>query len=229
MSSTTRRRAFAVVLSLSLALLAGCSGGGSGSTPTAAELYQQARDTAKAATSAHVTGSMAQGNEKAEIDLAGTRDGKNQKLILKTAGVTIEIMTVDGNVFMKTDTAFWEQNGGAEVAELIGDKYVTGPMASSAVSSDMNLGSLLDDMFAEQSLASTDAAAKVEKSTLDGADVYVLSDPGDAASTITVSADGKATIHKIKATQGELTFTDWNAVTPFAAPSKDQIAEIPGM
>lgn len=75
-------------------------------------------------------------------------------------------------------------------------------------------------------MTSVSSGARRSRS-LNGADVYVLRDPGDEKSSITVSADGKATIHRIKAEEGELTFTEWNAVKPFAAPSADQIAEIP--
>lgn len=229
MTDTRARRALATVLPLAVALLAACSG--SGSAPAVGDLYTKMRATAKAATTAHVSGEMIEGNDKGSIDLAGAVDGSNQKLIIKLAEGSMELLTVDKKTYLKADTAFWEGTGGAEVAKLIGDKYVTGDATKAVAGENQSLTGLLDEMFKDGDLSLLDKlTTTVEKSQLGGQDVYVLKGKADAKSTITVSADGQATLLQIAAEgKGTLNFTEWNSVKPFTAPAADQIADITGL
>jgi hypothetical protein len=227
MTVTRARRALAAVLPLTVALLAACSGSGSG--PAVGDLYKKMRETAKAATSAHVKGEMIQDNEKGTIDLAGSTDGSNQKLIVAVAAGSIEFLTVDKKMYMKADASFWE-GAGEGAGSLLADKYITGPATAAASGANKSLTTLLDEMFKDGDLSLLDKlTTTVEKSQLGGQDVYVLKDKADSKSTITVSADGQATLLQIAAEgKGTLNFTEWNSVKPFTAPTADQIAEVPG-
>lgn len=202
--------------------------------PTAAQLFRQARTTALAAQSAHITGSVTDDGKPMTIDLAGTTDGTNQSLEIGVGkGAKATILTVGGKYYLLGNDEFWTSQGGADFAKLLSGKYVKIPAADAKDFGDMTIKSLLTDMFndkeMQQAMQSKDA--KVAKATYDGAAAYAVTDPaGKDKGELIVSADGKATIFKISGTDketGTLEFSEWDKVAKVAAPDPKTVISLP--
>lgn len=250
MSMSSRRVLRAGIVPVVAALaLAGCGSSDSGDTaggsagspaktteapkkPSGAELVKQAKATALAAKSGRVVGSVTDEGKQMSIDLAGTLDGTNQALTMGMGGEgEATILTVGGKNYMTGDTTFWTTQAGAEAAKMLDGKYVLVPAAEAKEMGDMKLKGLLDEIFAEDMSALESANSKVEETTVDGQKAYTLSDRvGGGGASMVVTADGKATLIKLTAPKdepGEMTFSEWNAAKPVAAPSADSIIEPP--
>jgi hypothetical protein len=203
--------------------------------PTAAELFDQARKTALAADSAHITGSVKNDGQPMTIDLAGTTDGTNQTLELGVGkGAKATILTVGGKYYLLGNDEFWTSQISADAAKLLGGKYVRMPATEAKELGDMTIKSLLTDLFddkeMQKALKSTDS--KVTKSTYDGAAAYSIADKGGKANgELLVSADGKATMFKIVGPDtgdtGTLEFSEWNSVAKVAAPDPGKVINLP--
>lgn len=202
--------------------------------PKAAELFDQARKTALAAKSAHITGEVTSDGKPMTIDLAGTTDGTNQSLEIGVGGgAKATILTVAGKYYLLGNDEFWTSQGGADFAKLLSGKYVKVPAADAKDFGDMTIKSLLTDMFDDKEMqdALKSGDAKVAKATYDGAAAYSVTDPaGKDKGELIVSADGKATIFKISGGDkdtGTLEFSEWNKVAKVAAPNPSQVISLP--
>jgi hypothetical protein len=202
--------------------------------PTAAELFSQARTTALAAKSAHITGEVTDDGKPMTIDLAGTTDGSNQSLEIGIGkGAKATILTVGGKYYLLGNDEFWTSQGGASFAKLLSGKYVKIPAADAKDFGDMTIKSLLTEMFNDKEMqdALNSKDAKVAKATYDGAAAYSVTDPaGKEKGELIVSADGKATIFKISGTDketGTLEFSEWNKVAKVAAPNPKTVISLP--
>lgn len=97
---------------------------------------------------------------------------------------------------------------------------------------DFRVGTLLDQVFAEDISTSDQLNTKVQTTEVDGVPAYLLTTKVGGDAKIFVSADGKARLLRVegpKTQPGTLVFTQWDAVAPVSAPSADQLATIPGM
>ena len=254
MSRQPRRALVAVAVPLTVALaLAGCgsekepaaagssskaSASSSSTTteakpPSASELYAQARKTALAAESGHIAGQMTDDGQTFTIDLAGAADGSNQSLELgQSADSKITILTVGGKSYLSATEDFWADQVGAGPAKTLQNKFVVLPPAQAKEYGDLTIKGLLTDMFDDKELGALDSAnTRVEKTTVDGADAWKLTERtgGDGAALL-VSADGKATLLRIegpKDSPGKLDFSEWDKVPAVTAPAPGKVIELP--
>ena len=247
------RRALAAVVPLAVALgLAGCgsekepaaaSGSSKSSSsssttteakpPSASELYAQARKTALASESGHISGEFTDAGDTLSIDLAGTVDGSNQSLELgQGADSKITILTVGGKNYLSATEDFWAQQVGATRAKTLRDKYVNLPAAQAKEFGDLTIKGMLTDMFDDKEMSVLEGAnTNVEKTTVDGADAWKLTERtgGDGAALL-VSADGKATLLRIegpKDSPGKLDFSEWDKVPAVTAPASSKVIDLP--
>ena len=202
-------------------------------TPSASDLWTKARATALAAKSAHIAGQMTNDGETLVIDLAGTVDGKNQSLELSEGGDSkVTIVTVGGKNYLSATEKFWADQVGADLAKNLQGKFVILPAAQAKEFGDLTLKSLLTELFEDKGLSVLQSAnAKVEKTTVDGADAWKVSEKvgGDGAALV-VAADEKATVLRIEGTKdspGKLDFSEWDKVPALEAPAKSKVIELP--
>ncbi|GAA4727411.1 hypothetical protein GCM10025782_27530 [Pedococcus ginsenosidimutans] len=254
MSRLSRRALGAGVVPLSVALaLAGCgtetepaAAGGSSKPsssssstttkaepPSASSLYAKARKTALAAESGHIAGTMTNSGDKFTIDLAGTVDGTNQSLGLgRGADGKITILTVGGKNYLSATEDFWADQVGAGPAKTLQNKFVILPAAQAKEFGDLTIKGLLTEMFEDKQLSVLDGAnTRVEKTTIDGADAWKLTERsgGDGAALV-VSADDKATLLRIEGPTddpGRLDFSEWDEVPAVTAPAPSKVIELP--
>ncbi|WP_353951616.1 hypothetical protein V6K52_18630 [Knoellia sp. S7-12] len=195
--------------------------------PTASALYQQSRDSALAAKSGHVKGSFTEDGESTAIDIAGSVDGANQQATISTPQGEVTMLTVGGKFWIKGDRKYWTESIDADAAKAIGAKWLVVPPAEVKDMGDTTIKNLLTEMYADASMSKLESVATaVNESTVAGVPAYVLTDKIGGNGEIFMTADGKAQLIKLvgpKDEPGELAFTEWNAVKPFAAPAAAQI------
>ena len=202
------------------------------SGPSAAEVYQQIRTSAAVAKSVHMKGSFTESGKKLQIDAAGDRAGTNTRVIVNDGTGVLEILTVNGDYYLKADAAFWTKNGSSEAAKVAADKYVKVPASLAASMSDLKMGTLLDKILAKDMTGAQNLNTNVEKTEINGVSAYRMTDKiGSDGSKIYASADGQARLLRLEGPNGEgsLDFTEWNAVPPVSPPPADQIVSLPGL
>ncbi len=203
----------------------------SGATPSVKELYAQSRKSALAAKSAHVKGSVADNGQKVTIDIAGTVDGSNQRLVMSIGSLgKITIITSAGKIYFKADKKFWTKNAGSAASKVLGGKWVQMSAAQASDLGDTNISSLLKEMYSDDSLSVLDTlTTKVETGTVAGVPAYILTDRVKKEGELDVTADGKALPLRITTTGadgGTVTFSQWNTVRKFSAPPAGQVIKI---
>lgn len=198
-------------------------------TPSSEELLTKVQENLRTATSLKLHVSGTSGGTQAEIEIAGNREGTNQKMQMKIAGGLgeAEIITVAGADYVKGDEAFWTANGvpAAQVGQLEG-KYVT--RGTTEFSSQYNLGLLLKQAETGGLSLQDKLNTKVEEDTVDGRKAYKLSSRvGNDDTIVWVAADGDNQLIKVTGSSDgnpmSMTFEDWNDVQPFAAPPESDV------
>ena len=199
--------------------------------PTAATVYQLMRKSGAAAKSVHIRGAFTDKGQKLQIDIAGDRAGKNMRALVNDGNGQVEILTAEGNVYVKADAAYWTKNGSAAIAKVAAGKYVKAPASASGLDA-LKVGTLLDQIVASDMSSADKLNTKVQTTVVDGAPAYLMTTKVGEDAKIYVSADGRARLLRVegpKSQPGTLVFTQWDAVAPVSAPSADQLATIPGM
>ena len=200
--------------------------------PGAGAVYKQARQSALAAKSGHVSGTVSEEGSSTSIDLRGAVDGSNQKVTFAApAEGTFTLLTVGGKNWVQGDKKFWTTNADAATATQLTGKYVAVPASQAKDFGDTNLKGLLTEMFSDKSLSALESlATAVTETDVNGIKAYVLQDKGTDDGQVFVTADGKAQLLKIvgpKDDAGTLTFSEWDAVPPFSAPPASQVVTSP--
>ncbi len=195
-----------------------------------AEIFDDARRTARAAKSGRVVGSVTNDGEKVSIDLSGTADGSNQRLRLTTKDGTITVYTVAARFYLVGDKAYWQKNAGETAASQLAGKYVLMSQEDASSFGAFTLGALLEEMFGDTELAPLDSIrTAVEPTTVNGEQVFVLTDRLSDTGRVVVTADGKAELRSLVvggATPGSLVFGQWNAVPPVAVPPAKDVVRL---
>jgi hypothetical protein len=183
-----------------------------------------------AATSAHVKGNGTSGSSLITIDIAGTRDGTNSKMIRTLGGAKGQVLTVGASQYVQGNAAFWKLTGASsDVIAAVGTKYVK--TATSKDNAAVSVGDALDSLASESFTEVDMLNLKVEKTDFAGSPAYLVSErsPTPEQFTMWVSADSARHLLRLRtsgASPVDLTCTEWNAVAPFTAPPADQIVKI---
>lgn len=212
----------ALLSTLLLAVLSGCgsaSSSGNGlDSKSPAQIVAAAKAAAAGAASAHVAGSIVDEGKPISLDMELVA-GKGGKGKLTLNGLSINLVQVNGAVYMNGSTAFYKQVAGDAAAQLLQGKWLKAP------SSDSNFASLaqLTDLkkLIGTTLAShgklTSAAAK----TIAGQKTVGVTD-ATKGGTLYVASTGTAfpiEIAKTGASGGTITFDHWNKPVTLSAPT----------
>jgi hypothetical protein len=178
-----RIRALVLPLAVAAAFLAGCTQAGSTPSPTptsngidaldAAAILTKANDALNKAGSYHIAGSATSEGQKVDVDVVFAGDNFKGKFGL--LGLSIDLMTVGGTVYMKADSllglmglAGTQSPQMTALANTVKGKYIAVPAGEAAQFADVpNADELLgfkDGTF-----------TKGETTTLDGKSVLTLS------------------------------------------------------
>jgi len=172
---------------------------------------------AVSAQSVHVHGSLTSGGDSIRVDLHLIA-GKGGAGRLTLNGGTVEIVRIGGTVYFRAGAQFWKQNGDADVARLLGGKWVKAPATTSGFDS---LTSLTDiRKFFNGLLGSHGKLETGDERHLGAVSVIAVNDL-DEGGTLFVAAYGPAYPMKIqgaKDSPGAITFSAWNEPYPIQAP-----------
>jgi len=193
--------------------------------PSMGELYAKVRPASLAAKSGHLSGTVTQDGEKTSLDIAGTADGKNQKLVVGVGKGKAEILTVGGKYYMSGDEGFWtEQTGDAKAADLLVGKYVEITGSDAKELGDLSLGAMLKEMFEDSELSTLKTlTSSVETRTEDGAQVWVASDGSGSEIWVDPETERLVKIVVVGDDAGQLSFDSWDAAKKVAAPPAKKI------
>lgn len=246
---TTRALALAGALAISLGAAA-CSKSdapvtGSGSTTgtpsttptvttaptralTAADLLQDAKANALAATSAAFVGEITQNGEQMKIDFKGTSDGKTADISLEMGSIgKVHLISVPGSLYMQGDAAFWKAQGAPAAVQKAGDKFVKAPADAAAMADSLSLKSFLKEAFG--AITPEQLSDTVGEETVNGVPCWVLTDrKGKAEGMLYVSKDRSEVVRFTgsKDSPGQLDFSRWNQDLGIKPPSPSQILSI---
>ena len=211
-----------LLLSLFLVLLGGCgssspSGNGLASkSPT--EIVAAAKLAAVGAASAHVAGSIVDEGKPISLDMELVA-GKGGQGKLTLEGLSINLVQVNGAVYMNGSKAFYTHVAGAAAAQLLQGKWLKAP------STDANFASLtqLTDLgkLIGTALASHGKLSSAPAKTIAGQKAVGVTDVTKGG-TLYVASTGTAfplEITKSGASGGTITFDRWNKPVKLSAPA----------
>lgn len=235
------RKVSAVVLAAVLGLSA-CGGGSSSSTAKstpspstngveklqAQAILDKATAAAKAATGAHVTGTISDSGDVIKLDMRYVA-GKGAVGTLTNNGQTVNLLRIGTSAYLKGDAAFWTALANAEVAKIVADKYVKVPSTSKdfADFSDFtDLNSLIATLKADGVIT------KVPGKTVSGvATVGLKDDDPTNGGVLYIANVGKPYPLLIEPTKPEttgegVTFDEWDKPTTLTEPPAAQVLDL---
>jgi hypothetical protein len=211
-----------VLLALVLALLSGCgssSPSGNGlASKSPAEIVAAAKAAAAGAASAHVAGSIVDEGKPISLDMELVA-GKGGKGKLTLEGLSINLVQVNGAVYMNGSAAFYKHVAGGAAAQLLQGKWLKAP------ATDANFASLaqLTDLrkLIGTALASHGKLTAAPSKTIAGQKTVGVTDVTKGG-TLYVASTGTAfpiEIAKSGASGGTIAFDRWNKPVTLSAPT----------
>lgn len=175
--------------------------------------------------STHMVGTITSNKEVSQINVAGACDGSNGKLQMTMGLQVVEVISVGGTYYIKANTAFWKASGASQAAiDTIGSRYLS---TTDARFAQMTTKGMLDALRTDVTTGPQDVT--VEETTLGGQAAYKLvrgarTSPTSMSVWVTIKT---ATLLRVSyegaASGADLTFSEWDAVTPFVAPPASQV------
>jgi hypothetical protein len=189
------------------ALLLTACGGSPLDGKTGQEVADQAADALESAGAVHVKGTIDDGGEAGKIDLH--LQGKDVTGSITMSGIELQLLSVDGAVYLQAPPEFWGQFGlPDEAAGMFDGKWVIVPAEAMAQFDELSLAGIVDSLRKPESKVKDDVESKESggKSVVvieqeDGSTLSVLDDEptypveltnkGDSAGTMTFSRYGE--------------------------------------
>lgn len=220
----------AVAGMLAAGVLAGCgsssssaSNGGSGSgagnalaSASADAIASATTNAIDSASTAHVAGVVTTNGLRLNVDLHLV-SGKGGEGQMTSNGLTVQMVSVGDEVYLKGDTAFWTHYLGSGGAQLLGDRWLkaraTGYFASLAGLTDMR--TLFNEI-----LGNHGTLVKGATSTVNGQPVVAVTDStrGGTAYVATAGTPYPLEITSTGSIGGQLYLSDFNAPVSLVAP-----------
>ncbi|GAA5228181.1 hypothetical protein [Paeniglutamicibacter antarcticus] len=178
--------------------------------PEASKILPQTAEVIKNATSVSMSGEITQEGQIIKVDLAGTNDGSNSK-----AAVSLDA----------------GKEAAGMIDSLVGDKWISTSNASQF--GDFNVGAMLKTMTSGD-FEGSDSGKFTGSSLEDLAGVKAFKYTGDE-NAYWIAAEGEPYLLQVEGSDakgsgsGNMSFSDWNAVSPFKAPADSETVSIPGL
>ena len=217
-------RASALALVLTVALLAGCGGGGSTAktngeaSKPANRVLADANAAATSASSTHVSGSITSSGTPITLDLSMAR-GKGAAGSMSTNGLKFDLVRIGDSLYIRGSDAFYKHFAGPGVAQLLHGRWLKASATQGRLRSLAPLtsvGALFAGIRSHHGKLVNDGTT-----TYRGEPVVVIRDTSDN-SKLYVAATGKpypvAIVGGRQSQSGTITFDDWNKSVSFSAP-----------
>jgi hypothetical protein len=212
-----------LLASVAVSLLVGAAGCGT-STPSSTGLLTDAQKAFDAASSVKVSGTVRYKSETYDVDLAMSRSGALSGTIT-TSLQQIKLIIVDGIAYQYVSKEFFNQlvqlqDIQASLCPVICDKYLK--MAPSGQYAPFTLTSMISSFNSMMPKLSSTVAL----TTFAGQAAYKLTEP-DGSSAI-IAKRGPHYLLALAASEGKLSFSEWNDVPAIVVPPASQIADYNG-
>ena len=231
-----RVRLALVPLVAAAALLAGCqTAGGTTPTPTTApagngvaalsadEILAKTKTAFAAAKSFHVKGEKVEDKQTTKVDLKFA--GTSMAGTIDTDGVTLEIISIGNDLYMKAPDAFWATiippAQQSTALGLLKGKYVKLPATNPMLSS-------FKDLFKTDEMVKPDGTvSKGQEKTINGTPAIGLVDSSDQ-SVLYIATTGEAlpVAEQNKDGQTEIEFSEFNATFDIKAPATADVFDL---
>jgi hypothetical protein len=182
--------------------------------------------TMRDASSAHVSGIVAQGGQTLNLDLSMTRSG-GLFGYLSEGGADIDVLATGGRTYLRVNAALLQSiHAPADACQLFCGRYL-GATAAQAGVTGLSMSSLMGTMV--RSFTGTQASEVSFGGTVifGGVPAWVLQDGQQG--TAFVAARGQPTLLGLTAPQqgdGTMTFTQWNTVQLPGPPPASQVVNL---
>lgn len=217
-----RRPALVLALGgLSILLAAGCGSSSSGNgieSKSPAQILAATKEAASKAASVHIDGTITSGGKPIALDMK-LLAGKGGKGTISQEGYEIQIIQVNGAVYINGSSAFYAHVAGSAAAQLLQGKWLKAPANSGELASLAeltNLGKLIDTALADHG-----PLAKAPSTTIDGKKAVGLRDTTKGG-ILYVSASGTPyplEITKAGSESGKVMLEEWDQPVTLAAPA----------
>jgi len=222
-SPATSSKLSSLVLTVVVGLLAGCGSSASSSgngiaskTPT--EIVAAAKTAAVGAATAHVAGTVVNEGKPISLDMELVA-GKGGRGKITLEGLSIDLIQINGAVYINGSTAFYRHVAGPAAAQLLHGKWLKAPASSgnfASLASLTNLGKLIDS-----TLASHGKLSSAGTKTISGQTAVGVTDVAKGG-TLYVATTGSAypiEIVKSGVSGGKIVFDRWNKAVTLTAPA----------
>lgn len=209
--------------------LAGCGGGSSSGNGVAskapAEIVAAAKGAADTAASVHVSGAITEGSPLSlDLRLLAGKGGRGR---ITQNGISFELITLGGTVYIKGSPAFYRRIGGPAAAQLFQGKWLKAPASSGEFASITSLTDLRKLM--DTTLTSHGKLTKGSTTTVNGQKAVTVNDT-EKGGILYVATTGKPfplQIAKSGSGGGRIVFDGWNrAVTVSPPPNAINITQL---
>ncbi|KUL27441.1 hypothetical protein [Actinoplanes awajinensis] len=234
-------RAALAALTVTAALLAGCSSNDDKAPAAAASaapagngiadlegaaILDKAKTALKAAKSFHVKGAISQDESVTNLDLkiAGTDVGGS----IDFGGAKLELLSVGGNRYMRPNAAFWTMmDSSGQMAKTLGSAVGTKWIKPS--SQDTSLGAFFGAADVDELLKPSGTLTKGEAKTIDGVPAIGLVDGDDKDTVLYVATTGEPYPLKMERPAPEgLTFSEFGQTfAEIKEPAATDVIEMP--
>ena len=201
--------------------LAGCGGSSSGNgveSKSATQILEAAKTAAAQAKSVHIDGTIRSGGKPVSLDMQ-LLAGKGGKGKISQEGFTIQLIQVNGAVYINGSASFYDHVGGSAAAQLLQGKWLKAPANSGELASLAeltNLGKLIGT-----ALAGHGTLAKGTTTTIEGQKAIAIDDTtkGGTLYVATSGAPYPLEIAKSGAESGKVVLDGWNQPVTLSAPA----------
>ncbi|CCG05609.1 hypothetical protein [Blastococcus saxobsidens] len=197
------------------ALLLTACGSGPLDGRTGPEVADAAADALEEAGSFHVSGALTSDGEEGEVDLHVQGDDVTGSIT--TDGVELQLLSVDGSVYLQAPPDFWASFGmPEEMAAAFEDKWVVVPGQAMAEFDDFSLDGFVEQFRNPES----EVQEEVTEDEIDGQEVVVVEQ--EDGSTLSVANDEPS--YPVRITNdgdssGTVTFSRFGEEEDISAPS----------
>ncbi len=207
-------------LALVAAALAGCGSSSSGNglaSKSPGQIVAAAEAAANGAATVHVAGTIVSEGKPLMIDME-LEKGKGGRGRITLEGVSIELIRVDGAVFVNGSAPFYRHIAGPAAARLLQGKWLKAPESSgnfASLASLANLSELIDTTLESHGTLVRGAAAKVG-----GRRVIAVNDVSHAGTLYVATIGNPYPIEVAKdgGRGGRIFFDRWNKAVTLEAP-----------
>lgn len=185
------------------------------------EILDQVSEAVDAATSVHLVGEQTQAGAAIGLDLRMSADGDATGTVTN-AGVTIELILVDGVTYFSAGEEFWTGQLGPELAAEVGEKFVEVPANDDSFGDFGNFDAFFSDL-----LKAEGDVKKGEESTVEDIPALILVDTDDEGE-LYISMQGEPLPLKVSSQtdESELLLSDWNEEVVVAAPAEGDVVDL---